>query len=136
MLDEPQQTAQPATEKEEPLISEEESAPYEAPALQSEMIVVCDHFSEADKALLSKILAAVKVDMNDVAMVEGAPQQALECRRLLVFGDLQVPETGKELYAATPEAKWLRATSLRQLAASQEEKMKLWSALKTWFGLG
>ncbi len=139
VLDDSSASETPSVE-EQPAVEEAPQPPAvtkveEPEVLQADIIVVCDKYSPAEKELLSKILGAVKVDINEVLLIEGQPIQALTYERLIVFGDLSVPDTGPERYAADSGTKWLRAGSLSELSASQEEKMKLWNALKSWFGI-
>ncbi len=132
-VEKPSEQGQPAVEEApQPTAATKVEEPE---VLQADIIVVCDKYTPAEKELLSKILGAVKVDINDVLLIEGQPIQTLVYERLIVFGDLSVAETGPERYAAASDKKWLRASTLSELSASQEEKMKLWNALKSWFGI-
>ncbi|MEM9327871.1 MAG: DNA polymerase III subunit psi [Bacteroidota bacterium] len=110
-------------------------ASAEPSIIKHDIIVVCDSWSAAEKELLGKILSAVRVDIKDVLLIEEIPNQPMEYERLLIFGDQSLHSADGELYLPSKDNRSLRSKSLTVLSQSQEEKMKLWAALKKWFNL-
>ena len=129
----PPATPEPASEPQDPVNVASEPEPEIVQTLESEVIVIHEPCSAEEMELLKKILSAVKVNLDQVLMIEGEPSNPLKYQRLIIFGQITAESAGNALYD-TSNSSWLRSANLSTLAQSQEEKMKLWNALKTWFG--
>ena len=129
----PPATPEPASTPQDPVNVASEPEPEIVQTLESEVIVIHEPCSAEEMELLKKILSAVKVNLDQVLMIEGEPSNPLKYRRLIIFGQITSESAGNALYD-TGNSSWLRSANLSTLAQSQEEKMRLWNALKTWFG--
>ncbi|MFT4737599.1 MAG: DNA polymerase III psi subunit [Cyclobacteriaceae bacterium] len=95
-------------------------------------IVVSEEFSDQSLQLLEKVLSALKITLDQIQQMNTSPQKDVSFDRMLVFGDSTVSkyevlknEAGAVMYCA----------SLQVLATDRDEKLLLWNALKSWFGL-
>jgi DNA polymerase III psi subunit len=93
--------------------------------------------SDAEKALLEKILGAVKLSINHVKLVHTAQLDVLKWQNkpshVLAFG---LEMTGFSLYEPfeVQDIKLIIAPTLSALENDKEGKQKLWAGLKKVFG--
>lgn len=116
-------TPEPVTEKAEEVV-------------KHPVIVISEALSKDEKDLMDKILSAVHIKPNQVHHIVGMPKTSLSYDKLIIFGDFEVEGVGNDYYDVSRTTQMsLRAKPLADVNGDREEKMRLWNALKTWFGL-
>ena len=112
---------------------------FEGENLKKVLIVYQNEWSTADKDLIIKILAAVKLTLNDVVLVQRDKQKTgdlesyidfFESKFVLAFG---LRESNLYQVEKTQNLTYLYADSVPILAQDTNKKRDLWQALKKIF---
>jgi len=107
-----------------------------------QVLVIYDNPGELTSAMeefLSKVLKAVGLNMEDIALISGNeyPEQwvRIPARKMLVFGTQLVAELPAEPYVLTTlgNRTALRAASLALIMGDKQHKTRLWQALRQMF---
>ena len=126
----------PQTEK---IVEQSGIAPAPSPSTDAEkpvsihhpLIIVSAPMNTMDHSLLSKVLRAVNHHIDEVEIVETMPTAKVTFDKMLVF----LPASNQPLYQPyqTDQGEQLHAAPLSTFHDNQQEKLKLWNALKSWF---
>ena len=115
------------------------SIPKKETPVMHEMAIWCPPLSPADKDLLTKILQAIKKDINQANIMEGLEAYSPYHKNLLCFGyqnELNAKAgTSIEMYTPTqfPGKKVLTAVAPGELHSDPAQKKRLWEALQRMF---
>ena len=109
-----------------------------------EILVLYDgpaKLSGDEEVFLSKVLASVGLDMDDIALAylpeNTRSWEKIPAKKILLFGCEAVLPDAEKLYTpyVTSEKSFLRADSLNLIISDKQNKTLLWKALKQMFGL-
>ncbi|MBV6645724.1 MAG: DNA polymerase III subunit psi [Cyclobacteriaceae bacterium] len=126
-----------------PMTPEERSTPViEKPKSPNpthyDFVVVTDSLTNNDEELLKKILKAINLTLEQVAVFQGPVKLEFSFERLLCFGPitqingLNATAISNYQIDEIENGQLLLSTSLLKLQESKDEKIALWSALKKW----
>lgn len=134
-----QEPAQVVSKVEEPAPTPKLPTPEKEPEVIHELAIWCPPLTKEDRELLSKILMAIKKDLNKAHLMEGIGSYAPHYKTLLCFGyqkelELKIGESVAP-YSPTEKSgnKILVSASPSDLHGDPAQKKRLWEALQKMF---
>ena len=130
-----------STKVEEPAVTPTPkiTIPKKETPVMHEMAIWCPPLSPEDKDLLTKILKAIKKDINQANIMEGIEAYSPYHKNLLCFGyqDELIAKAGSAIEMYTPTQfsgkKVLTSVAPGELHSDPAQKKRLWEALQKMF---
>ena len=96
-------------------------------------LVACQSLNEEEKTLLEKILKAIGISEEEYELEVGSTKKITNYQKALIFAEKPFGEFYKVKDYKGSEI--LSSKSLSQIKDSNQEKSKLWNALKSWLDI-
>jgi len=131
----------PGTEKEVEQAPAPERPPSNVPEPKKELdhhklAIATEKLNSDEELLLGKILMAVGQDLKSIPVFVYPIELDFTFDRLIVFGGQYQQYTDIEKYFIKgDQQQFVIASKLSTISSSKEEKTKLWTTLKSWFGV-